>query len=148
MKATIVKTSFVLLAVLLLTSANSLAQDNNTTLDSSVYSKIINRAALLNNFQASLRSDVKGIVEGTIYNIVVFKRYFPEENYSKVIDNLSTVMEKNGDPSISYKAQLALMYLRHANTIEITPKLHAVEHEYIFKEISQKLEKNLLVINN
>ncbi|MDD8019321.1 MAG: hypothetical protein PHP42_13195 [Bacteroidota bacterium] len=148
MKNTFVKTIFTFVAVVMMTSVNGIAQSNDTALDSSIYKRKINNTAILNNFQMSLKSDIKGIIEGTIYNIVVYKRYFPQMNYSKIIDNLEIVIQENEDPSISYKAQLAIMYLRHANRIDISPVGHAIDHEYLFKEISEKLEKELLVVND
>ena len=34
-------------------------------------------------FPASLKSNIPGIVESTIYNVVVYKKYFPEKELRK-----------------------------------------------------------------
>ena len=96
-------------------------------------------------FPESLKSNVPGIVESTIYNVVVYKKYFPEKDYSKVLSVLNSVARENENPAIRYKAYLAEMYLNSGSRIDIKPTTPALEHEYIFIQIADQLEKNLLV---
>lgn len=99
-------------------------------------------------FPASLKSDIPGIVESTIYNIVVYKNYFPEKNYDKIANILSSVAHENYDPAIRYKAYLAEMYLNSSANVSLKPESPAQDHEYIFIQIADQLEKNLLVAGN
>jgi hypothetical protein len=96
-------------------------------------------------FPSQLKSSVPGIVESTIYNVVVYKKYFPEKNYENISNTLITVARENADPSIRYKAYLAAMYLNSTAKIDVKPLTPAEEHEYIFIQIADQLEKNLLV---
>jgi hypothetical protein len=96
-------------------------------------------------FPASLKSDVPGIVESTIYNVVVYKKYFPEKDYAKIVNVLNSVARENEDPAIRYKAYLAEMYLNSNAKVDIKPESPAQDHEYIFIQIADQLEKNLLV---
>jgi hypothetical protein len=96
-------------------------------------------------FTTSLKSDIPGIVESTIYNVVVFKKYFPEKDYARIANILNSVARENEDPSIRYKAYLAEMYLNSATKVDIKPESSVQDHEYIFIQIADQLEKNLLV---
>jgi hypothetical protein len=96
-------------------------------------------------FPASLKSDIPGIVESTIYNVVVYKKYFPGKNYENILNALNSVARENEDPAIRYKAYLAEMYLNSTAKLDVKPESPAEDHEYIFIQIANQLEKNLLV---
>jgi len=102
---------------------------------------------VIQNFRTSLKSDYTGIVEGTIYNIVVYKKYYPELDYSSVLTMLHQSSQENEDASLRFKAHLAAMYLSTDSGIEITPVSRPSDHEYIFRQIAEQLEKKLLVTN-
>ncbi len=97
--------------------------------------------------QSSLENKIPGIVEGSIYNVVLLKKYYPNADYSNVIDELNKIAESYPVTSIRYKAHLASMYLTMGNGIEVSPKKDTYEHEYIFKQIADQLESKLLVAN-
>jgi hypothetical protein len=99
-------------------------------------------------FPSSLKSDIPGIVESTIYNVVVYKSIFPEKNFDDVVNVLNTVARENEDPAIRYKAYLAEMYLNSSANLSLKPESPAQDHEYIFIQIADQLEKNLLVAGN
>ena len=101
----------------------------------------------LQNFRASLKSDCTGIVEGTIYNVVVFKKYYPELDYSSVLSLLNQSAQAHEDASVRFKAHLAAMYLTSEPGIEIVPLARPSDHEYLFRQIAQQLEKKFLVTN-
>jgi hypothetical protein len=94
-------------------------------------------------FPASLESDYQGIVESTIYNVILLKKYYPTENYSVFIKKLNEIAEENTDPGLRYKAHLASIYLAFSNIIDVEPKYHVFEREYLFKQITEQLESKL-----
>jgi hypothetical protein len=94
-------------------------------------------------FPPSLNSDYQGIVESTIYNVILLKKYYPNENYSSFVKKLNEIAEENTDPSIRYKAHLASIYLTFSDKIQIEPKEHVFEREYLFKQITDQLENKL-----
>lgn len=102
----------------------------------------------LQEFPSSLNLAVPGVVESTIYNIVLVKNYFPDEDYSKIIKALNKVAQSDDNPSIRFKAHLALIYLTYGSNIELKPIHDTYDHEYIFKQLSEQLEKKLLVASN
>ena len=110
--------------------------------------KVLPHKRNLEVFATSLQNNISGIVEGSIYNVVLYKKYYPELDYSKISGILNEVMLEHKEASIRYKAQLAAMYLSQASSIEIVPMRGMETHEYIFKQIAQELEKKLLVTNN
>ena len=60
------------------------------------------------------------------------------------MSTLNQVALDNKDSSISYKARLASLYLSYSAGIEITPVVHALDHEYLFRQISKQLEQKFL----
>ena len=94
---------------------------------------------------SSLESNIPGIVESSIYNAIVVKNYYREANYDEIIDRLNEISEKNLDPVIRIKAHLATIYLNSSDIINVVPKHNALEHEYIFKQITQQLDNKFLV---
>ena len=94
----------------------------------------------------SLNSDIPGIVEAGIYNVILLKKYYPTADYSNIMDKLNSIAEKNMDPSIRFKAHLASIYLSFNEIINVQPVFN-FDHEYIYKQITNQLEKNLVVKN-
>jgi hypothetical protein len=94
---------------------------------------------------SSLNSNIPGIVESTIYNTVVVKKYYPMGNYDNIIDKLNDIAEGSKDPSIRFKAHLASIYLSFSDIINVEPQHHTFDHEYIFRQIADQLESKLLV---
>ena len=141
MKKVVYNMVLVVSAVLAITSTNFSEQKNNA-----LNKQVIENA--LREFPNSLKTGVPGIIESTIYNIVLVKKYFPNEDYNNVIKALSKVAQSSDDPSLKFKAHLALIYLTYGSDIELKPIRDTYDHEYIFKQISEQLEKKLLVVSN
>jgi len=99
-------------------------------------------------FEYSLQSDIPGIVESTIYTVVLYKNLFPALNYSHLQEELDQVARANNDVSIGYKARLASTYLNYSNNIIITPVSPATDHEYLFRQIAEQLEQKLLAVQS
>jgi hypothetical protein len=95
-------------------------------------------------FDYSLQSEIPGIVESTIYTVVLYKNRFPDLDYSHLQNELDQVARENKDIAISYKARLASIYLNYSANINITPASPAVDHEYLFRQIAEQLEQKLL----
>lgn len=94
---------------------------------------------------ASLDSKIPGIVESTIYNLITEKRYYPSADYSEMIDKLNRIAEENSDPSLRAKAHLAIIYLSTSSLINVEPDFNSYDHNYIYKQITEQLENNVLV---
>ncbi len=107
-------------------------------------SKTLNHERTFKVFESSLQSDIPGIVESTIYTVVLYKNRFPDLDYSRLGNELDEVARDNKDVAISYKARLASMYLTYSSNIQITPVSPAVDHEYLFRQIAEQLEQKLL----
>ncbi len=94
---------------------------------------------------SSLESNIPGVVESSIYNAIIVKNYYPEGNYSEIIDKLNDISKGNADPAIRAKAHLASIYLNSNNIITVEPKHNVFDHEYIFRQITQQLDNKFLV---
>jgi len=122
-------------------SVNVFAKDSTSAKTKVDYQKA------LEIFQSSLENKIPGIVEGSIYNVILLKNYYPNADYSNVIDKLNKISEEYPVASIRYKAHLASMYLSMSNGIEVHPQRNVYTHEYLFKQIADQLETKLLVAN-
>ncbi len=94
---------------------------------------------------SSLDSNIPGIIESTIYNVIVVKKYYPSADFDNIIDKLNEIEKENPSPSIRFKAHLASIYLTFGNIIDVKPKHNVFEHDYIYRQIANQLEKKLLV---
>ncbi|MFA6439097.1 MAG: hypothetical protein WCX28_07310 [Bacteriovoracaceae bacterium] len=131
-------------AVLLLLAASisATAQVKRVSLDSGKAQHIIDK-----RFVPSLESHIPGIVEGSIYNIILCKNIYSGLDYSTAEKKLNWVISNNSSASLRYKAHLAIMYLSFSNEIAITPKAKWETYDYLFKQISEELLLKLLVTN-
>ena len=129
-----------LFTAVIILSFNSYGQEDEYTPKESVLKKAYEVCPV------SLNSNIQGIVEASIYNVILLRKYYPSANYSDIIDKLNEIAEKNIDPSIRFKAHLASIYLNFYDIIDIRPKFD-FDHEYIYKQITGQLENNLVVYN-
>ncbi len=100
---------------------------------------------LMKSFDASLRSDVPGIVESTIYNLVEYKSFFPNREYTRAIQTLNDIARSSTDSTIAYKAALAGMYLTYGSRVENVSVFTPYDHETAFKTVSEQLAKKFLL---
>ncbi len=100
---------------------------------------------LMKAFDASLHSDVPGIVESTIYNLVQYKSFFPDREYSRLVQALSDVARSSGDSTIAYKASLAGMYLSYGTKMDDNSVFSPYNHETAFKVAADQLVRKFLL---
>lgn len=100
---------------------------------------------LMKAFDSSLRSNVPGIVESTIYNLVEYKSFFPEREYSRLVQTLSDVARSSADSTIAYKAGLAVMYLSYGTRLDDVTVFTPYNHETAFKVAADQLSKKFLL---
>jgi hypothetical protein len=102
---------------------------------------------LMRGLEMAKRSDVPGIIESTIYNLVQCKSVFPNREYSRHIRWLDETSTSSSDASIAYKATLASMYLRYGSPIDDLSVFDPVDHEKAFKSVAAQLAAKLLATN-
>ncbi len=95
----------------------------------------------------ALESEIPGIVEGSLYNIVLCRKYFSALDYTVTLEKLQWLIAENKSSSINYKTHLTLLYLSDANNLTITPKSDPETHDYLFRQLSKELEMKMLVSN-
>jgi hypothetical protein len=100
---------------------------------------------LMKSFDSSLRSNIPGIVESTIYNLVEYKSYFPNREYARAVQELNDIARNNPDSTIAYKAALAGMYLTYGTKVDDAAVFTPYDHETAFKTVSEQLAKKFLL---
>lgn len=111
--------------------------------------KTFNHKLAFEAFEKCLqRSDVPGFVESSLYTIAECKSRFPELNYSRLIEDVNRVAQRNASPALRYKAYLVSMYLTHGSEITVTPIRDADSYDYLFKQIANQLEQKYLALGN
>lgn len=137
------KTYFALAALIIVATTSEMkAQNYVPKINPDKLQKILDT-----RFAPALESDINGIVEGSIYNIILSKKYFPTLDYTKVTEKFQRLLLESKSSAISYKAHLALLYLTNAEQIEIHPVSDYESYDYLFKQISEGLADRLLVSN-
>ncbi len=111
-------------------------------IDSAVQTRIVNLS--MKNFRYSLKSDIPGVVEGTITDVVIFKKLYPNLDFDGIVDRLNEVAETSKVPVISYKAHLASIYLTHPAQFEIVPAERSGQQDDVFRQIANQLAKQLV----
>jgi hypothetical protein len=104
-----------------------------------------NFPTLMKNFQVSLRSDVPGVIESTMYNLVQCKNIYPDQEYAKVYRSLDEVAKNATDATIAYKASLVRLYLAYGAKFTDPTVFDYSDHEKAFKHVANQLASNLLV---
>lgn len=112
--------------------------------DESRYSKY-DFGKLMKDFEISLKSDVPGVVESTIYNLVEYKSAFPDRDYSRQISALKKIARDHADSTLVYKANLAGMYLTYGTRIESASVFNPEYHETAFRVVAEQLVKKFLL---
>lgn len=102
---------------------------------------------MMSAFEMATRSDVPGIIECTIYNLVQCKSVFPNREYSRFVRWLDETSARSSDATIAYKATLARMYLRYGSPINDPSVFDAGDHEKAFKTVAAQLAAKLLATN-
>jgi hypothetical protein len=120
---------------------------NLSTTGNEAAKEVVRAKRAFNSIPASLDSDIPGIVESSIYNAIIIKNYYPSADYSRIIEKLNEIAEVNPDPSMRVKAHLASIYISSSDIITIEPKNNVFDHEYIYRQITEQLDKKLLVSN-
>ncbi len=131
------------LAVLTIAMVAFITTTSAGPIDSTVQSRIVSLS--MKNFRLSLKSDIPGVVEGTISDVVVFKKLYPDLDFDGIVDRLNEVAETSKVPVISYKAHLASMYLAHPAQFEIVvPNENPERQDDVFRQIMNQLQKQLV----
>jgi hypothetical protein len=108
---------FTFLFCLIFSASTSFAQLSDTMLNKAVES-----------YLTSLDYSNPGVVEGAIENVMVLKLYYPDKDYSKIIQKLDELTHVNNPKSIRVKAFIAANYLKNPNFIE--PDYSKYHQEY------------------
>jgi hypothetical protein len=104
-----------------------------------------NFPTLMKNFKVSLRSDVPGVLESTMYNLIQCKNIYPDQEYTKVYRILDEVAMNAADATIAYKASLVRLYLAYGTTFTDPTVFDYSDHEKAFKQVANQLASSLLV---
>ena len=116
MKALKIVTALSFLFVVALTSDNSMYAANEAAQDSAVVTNDQNEKELFNRLEKglvhNLNSDVKGVVESSLYNAISYKIEYPEFDSDQVKEVISRIVLEAEGHSLRYKAYLTLAYYK------------------------------------
>jgi hypothetical protein len=125
-----------LLAVLVFSAGTTMGQRPEN------FTKIVTE-----NIVESLNHNVQGVVEASIYNSLFLAKYYPDAKMDKVVKELNKIAVESTNPSLRYKAQLAVLYISNYGNEELKPQDYKQDHSELFREISEMMKSNLLASN-
>lgn len=103
----------------------------------------VNLDNLRANFLSSLKSENTGVVESAIYVSIQFKNKFPYENVTNYIKVLDEIAKNGVNSRISYKAQLAKIYLINSDWFE-NIKINSIDKEKeVYAAIAETITEKL-----
>ena len=125
-------------AAVLLFAANAFGQPESPP-------KIRDNQKLMHVLETSLHNEIPGVVEGVIYDMVEYKSYYPNLDFSSLIDALDDAAKDSKDSAIAYKAHVASMYLSFGSTLDGPEAFNPENHEHAFQLAAEQLEKKFLL---
>ncbi len=132
-----IKTYIVLFAVMVMATTNSMAQRPEN------FSELVTK-----NIVESLKHDIEGVVEASIYNSIFLTKYYPEAKIDRVLNQLNKVVVNSSNPVLRYKAQLAVLYITNYTNDELNMDNYKEDQTELFRVISEKLQDTFLVSSN
>lgn len=132
-----IKTYIVLFAVMVMATTNSMAQRPEN------FSDLVTK-----NIVESLKHDIEGVVEASIYNSIFLTKYYPEAKIDRVLNQLNKVVVNSSNPVLRYKAQLAVLYISNYTNDELNMDNYKEDQTELFRVISEKLQDTFLVSSN
>lgn len=117
------------LVLFFLSSGNVFANNNNFSVDKST-----------TGYLHILDSDVTTLVESAIFNVMALKKRYPESDYSAVISKLTDLSLKSENPTIRYKAFLALNYFKNKEWFGDYQFVNQADHDIVFDDIARKMD--------
>jgi len=99
-------------------------------------------------YEHSLDFKLPAVVESAIYNVIVMKKYYPNNDYDEVLDQITDLAADGETATVRYKAQLAALYFEYPALFENIQFEKTTENpEMYFKMISDKLVNDQLALN-
>lgn len=98
----------------------------------SVFKKIVPNSLI------ALESDVNGLVESSIYQVIKLKQYFPSADYSEIENSIVNLTKEGKTSSIRVKANIALIYL---NSFDLFSELELNNYDNPDEDFKQILNK-------
>lgn len=99
------------------------------------------------NILHNLDSNINGIVESTLFGIMLMKKNYPDQDYTKLSEAVQSLSANGHTAEIRVKAQLCSLYLDFTgwfSDIDFSDKSNP--HKY-FAQISERIQTNLLTSN-
>jgi hypothetical protein len=127
-----------LLILVIIFGANIFAQTTSVP-------KVRDHQKLVYILETALRSDIPGVVEGAIFDLIEYKSFYPQRDFSPLISALHDLALETRDSTLSYKAHLAGMYLRYGTTLENPAAFNAEDHEVAYQMASEQMTRKFLL---
>lgn len=122
MKALKIVTVVSFLVVASFAVANEVSADNSAAKDSTAVASVENEKALFNKLEKgliyNLNSNIKGVVESSLYNAINYKVAYPEFSSERVESILNRIALEGESHSLRYKAYLTLAYYKNQDQFD------------------------------
>ncbi len=122
MKAIRIVTAVSFVLITSLSAASELIAASDAAEDSVVVTNVQNEKELFNRLEKglvnNLNSNIKGVVESSLYNAISYKVAYPEFDSKKVKEIISRIALEGDSHSLRYKAYLTLAYYKHPSQFD------------------------------
>lgn len=127
----------------------------NTAEEDAIVTELQNDDKLFKKFEKSLlyglSSDVRGVVESTLYNTIAFKIAHPEFDSKRVLEGVSRIAQEGENHNLRYKAYLVVAYYLNQDQFEAPDVLAEIadnkDHDKIFFYLQNELQSDQFTSN-
>jgi hypothetical protein len=99
-----------------------------------------------------LSSDVYGIIESSLFNVVEFKIAYPEFSSERVERQISKIVSEGSSHSLRYKAYLTLTYMRNQSDFNspetLAEMLDSNDRNKIFYFLQSEIQDETVTVSN
>lgn len=103
---------------------------------------------VIERYTRSLRHENVGVVGTTIFNLMQVKMLYPEADLTKAVRDLNRLIVDGETAAVRYKAFLATNYFENADWFALMEGKRQDEMEHVFSVLSQKVNSQLLSLND
>jgi hypothetical protein len=92
-------------------------------------------------YNQALESDNVGLIESGIYNVMLMKFRYPDEDYEELVETIDELSLEGETIKIRYRAQLAGIYLKHSEMFKDIEMKSIEDPTVIFQTLADRVEK-------
>jgi transcription termination factor NusB len=132
-------TTIITVVLLVILGQAAIAQDLGQLIEGD--KAAINHA--VKNYVRALKCENIGVVESAIINLMALKYYYPDNDYSSVVEQLELLEDDGRTKSIRFTAYIVKNYFNYPDRFAWIDELNKDKDKFFFASISEKIHEQV-----